>query len=771
MKKFGLTIFILFIFIISFSKTSNVLILHSYHSSFTWVDAVNKGMFSELKKDTDINLYIEYMDTKRKSYDEQYHVMQHYLEEKYKDKINIDLIISLDDNAFRFLLAERNKIFGNVPVIFGGVNDENIYDFDKLNNYKGIIENIDIKSTIESIKHIYPKTDKIYFINDNKTTTSDILKNRIEKIKSSFPNIEFVYLEDLVINELLAKVSNLSDNEQIYLLMYNKDKLGNFYNLESIAEMIAKEANRPVFTSWDFYFDYDILGGMVTQGTVHGENIAKMALNTINDNNYYDRLPKYSYSDKSFVFNDLVMKKYGIKKSDLPEGSIVINEKPNFYEKYTAYVWSFIIIIVVILTYAIILRKKLHERTELLHTISEQKNELSASNEEITAMNEELETQNEELESLYKNLEEKNEELANLISIVTDIDKQYITNEEYYSKLIQTAIKIIPNADYGSVSIGYDSKWEFISAVGHDLDKLKAIPLKKNYMVNSKEIVIYDIISENKSKLPPEIEKQVTEATKPIKQSMITTITLPEGKRLNFALDVDKNNYGTFNRDSIEIFRAFTKLAENFIKNKMDIDRTRNAYINFASKLAVIAEAHDDATGKHIFRVGELAAFIARKLNLSDEQIFNVKTFAPLHDIGKIFIPNNILNKPGKLNEAEWELMKKHTIFADKILDDPYFETARKIAVYHHEKYDGSGYPYGIKGDKIPIEAQIVAIVDVYDALRSKRSYKKALTHEEALDIITKGDEKTKPEHFRKDLIDILVKNQYQIEKIFNFII
>ncbi|MGM0641341.1 MAG: HD-GYP domain-containing protein, partial [Thermotogota bacterium] len=151
--------------------------------------------------------------------------------------------------------------------------------------------------------------------------------------------------------------------------------------------------------------------------------------------------------------------------------------------------------------------------------------------------------------------------------------------------------------------------------------------------------------------------------------------------------------------------------------------------------------------------------------------IFNIKTFAPLHDIGKIFIPGEILNKPGKLNDSEWELMKKHTIFADKILDDPYFDTARKIAIYHHEKYDGSGYPYGISGNQIPIEAAIVSLVDVYDALRSKRSYKKAMTHKEAFDIITKGDNKTNPIHFNADVLDVFIKNQYQFEKIFDFIV
>jgi HD-GYP domain-containing protein (c-di-GMP phosphodiesterase class II) len=123
------------------------------------------------------------------------------------------------------------------------------------------------------------------------------------------------------------------------------------------------------------------------------------------------------------------------------------------------------------------------------------------------------------------------------------------------------------------------------------------------------------------------------------------------------------------------------------------------------------------------------------------------------------------------LNDAEWDLMKKHTIFGAKILDDPYFDIAKKIALYHHEKYDGSGYPYGLKGDKIPIEASIVALVDVYDALRSKRSYKPEMDHNAAFEIITKGDNKTNPEHFNPEVLKVFIENEYQIEKIFDFIV
>jgi HD-GYP domain-containing protein (c-di-GMP phosphodiesterase class II) len=112
--------------------------------------------------------------------------------------------------------------------------------------------------------------------------------------------------------------------------------------------------------------------------------------------------------------------------------------------------------------------------------------------------------------------------------------------------------------------------------------------------------------------------------------------------------------------------------------------------------------------------------------------------------------------------------MKKHTVLSGRLLSEDFFRLAKKIAYYHHEKWDGSGYPFGMKGDEIPLEAQIVSIVDVYDALRDERPYKKALTHQQAVDIISKGDGRTKPEHFNPKLLKIFLEYEKDIEKIFD---
>ena len=135
------------------------------------------------------------------------------------------------------------------------------------------------------------------------------------------------------------------------------------------------------------------------------------------------------------------------------------------------------------------------------------------------------------------------------------------------------------------------------------------------------------------------------------------------------------------------------------------------------------------------------------KYHLSQDDTFLIETASPLHDIGKISIPNEILNKPGKLTEEEKRIMQDHAVIGAKMLEnllfyknEPLVKYAREICHYHHERYDGKGYPDGLVGEEIPISAQVVSLADVYDALVSERVYKKAFSHEKALEMIQNGE-------------------------------
>ncbi|WP_175419818.1 HD domain-containing phosphohydrolase [Marinitoga sp. 1154] len=378
------------------------------------------------------------------------------------------------------------------------------------------------------------------------------------------------------------------------------------------------------------------------------------------------------------------------------------------------------------------------------------------------------------LEITNAELQLLNQKLFKIIDLIQYLGNKEIDLRSYFNYLLKFAIELSETADYGSISISDGEHWKFISAVGYDIEKLRNLPLKSKYMIKTGEKLKVmkgkDLEQYNKKVFDnKKIRQEFLKTAKPINEIMIATINISKDKTLSFSLETTKNSKKTFNDTDKMIFQAFINIAKTALSSKLNIDQVKNAYLNFASKLALIAEAHDDITGQHIYRVGELASFIAKKLNLPAERILEMREFAPLHDIGKIFIPLEILNKKSRLTDEEYEIMKKHTIYAERLLgDDPYFDTALKIAIYHHEKYNGGGYPFNLKSEKIPIEAQIVSIVDVYDALRSKRPYKEALSHESAMNIILEGDDRTSPEDFNPEILNIFRKYSNEIKEIYN---
>jgi putative two-component system response regulator len=174
-------------------------------------------------------------------------------------------------------------------------------------------------------------------------------------------------------------------------------------------------------------------------------------------------------------------------------------------------------------------------------------------------------------------------------------------------------------------------------------------------------------------------------------------------------------------------------------------ERTRDlqeARTDILERLARAVEYRDDATGEHTRRVGRTAGMTATELGLGAAAADQITLAAPLHDVGKIAIPDNILLKPGRLSEREFDEMKQHASIGAELLSgssSPVLETAREIAFTHHERWDGAGYPRGIAGEQIPIAGRIVAVADVFDALTHERPYKRASTAEQALETVLEG--------------------------------
>jgi len=211
-----------------------------------------------------------------------------------------------------------------------------------------------------------------------------------------------------------------------------------------------------------------------------------------------------------------------------------------------------------------------------------------------------------------------------------------------------------------------------------------------------------------------------------------------------------------------EVNNRTEQLRQAFDELKTATEKIKHASLDTTIRLSQAAEYKDEETGSHIKRMGYYAAAIGEMMSLLPQDIEAILYAAPMHDIGKIGIPDRILLKTGPLDGAEWQMMKQHTVIGGNLLSgsDAYvIQMAEQIALAHHEKWDGSGYPKGLKAPEIPIWGRISFIADVFDALTSKRPYKKALPIEQCLSIL----EKSRGTHFDPVVFDAFISIKEKI--------
>ena len=214
------------------------------------------------------------------------------------------------------------------------------------------------------------------------------------------------------------------------------------------------------------------------------------------------------------------------------------------------------------------------------------------------------------------------------------------------------------------------------------------------------------------------------------------------------------------------------------LKVSLNAEQQKNSeleqsYTDTMLRLARASRYKDEETGAHIERLSYYAKTMALNIGWDAVRAQGLFAIAPMHDVGKIGVPDAVLGKQGPLTDEEWEMIKQHPLLGASLLDgsaSPLLEMAKEVALTHHERWDGSGYPCGLQGKQIPITGRIVMLCDLYDALRSRRPYKPAFSHVKAIDIMLNGNERTKPTHFDPSLLEVFREMHHQFDEIYSMV-
>ena len=322
-----------------------------------------------------------------------------------------------------------------------------------------------------------------------------------------------------------------------------------------------------------------------------------------------------------------------------------------------------------------------------------------------------------------------------------------------------------------------------LEAEGYDifkaLDGEEAIELA---LQSSPDVILLDIIMPGMDGYEVCRRLKQNEKTSHIPVVMLTALTDSQSRYkglecgaidfLNKPVDMLELKIRLKNVVGLKEYHDFLKGYNQSLKEEVykKTSELRNSFIDTIYRLTLAAEYKDKGTAAHLRRVSDYTKLLAELIGLSDRDAELFYYASPMHDVGKLGIPDEILLNPGTLAPEEFDIMKRHTVIGGNLLtgsDSEYLKSAVNFALYHHENWDGSGYPHGMGGEEIPIEGRVMLMADRYDALRSERPYKEAFDHETAFQVLTKGHERSLPSHFDPQIYQAFCDNHEKFSEIY----
>ena len=398
-------------------------------------------------------------------------------------------------------------------------------------------------------------------------------------------------------------------------------------------------------------------------------------------------------------------------------------------------------------------RMALGHLADVLAVLSRQQQELTAYGEETYAMNEAL-TENNRV------LQQRDTTWARVL----DIARTAIGTERFTEGVSHMAEVIRESTGAFGVSVARQEGDAFghVASVGYRDEVVLEGPVPLDGTVAGRAFRLRE----------PQWVNSVQQEGEyfPLHPSVMTEVEIPliqAGEALG-VVEVAFDEPRPYDPDMLELLTPITSALAGFLHGEKAHREIRESYNYLAERLLVITGIYHDETAGHLQRMGSYCRFLAAAWGRTEDEQDRIALFARLHDIGKVRVPMEILGKPGALTAEEFVVVKSHPEWGAEILGDAaWLAMARQICLSHHEKWDGSGYPRGLRGEEIPWEGQVTALADVYDALRSRRAYKAPLSHEDAVRILLEGDLRVRPEHFNPALLEIFRRSAAAMDQIF----
>ncbi len=354
------------------SPLKRVLYISSYHLGMPWANNIWAGIKDGFANRKDIELFIEFMDTKRLSPQKAFKSNAMAMEIKYEE-LPVDLIITSDDNALRFIKSYGQALFPNVPVVFCGANEIMPEDIEGFPNVVGIRETRDIEGGLRIALQLHPDTDLVYVIID-KTVSGQKMREALKGITPKFPKVTFAYPDNFSLSQLMGAAGRLRKGSLILYLFYSRDAKGVYFDSDYIVQNLLQAARVPIYTNSDTHLGKGFVGGMITSAYYQGLEASKLA-NRILDGEKITSLPRITESPNKLIFDYPAMVKAGVSPRQLPKGSVILNRPVSFYDKNKILIWAIVAtfitlsVLVVVMGVNILQRKK--AQRELAAALSE----------------------------------------------------------------------------------------------------------------------------------------------------------------------------------------------------------------------------------------------------------------------------------------------------------------------------------------------------------------------------------------------------------------